>query len=73
MIVLYPDNGHCLATGRWEELEFKAGNSFSEPQGLYYHSKMNHQYLQIWLSEKHTPNIIANILLVLENVAYNNV
>ena len=70
--MLYADNKHCFVPGRWEELELKAVNSFSEPHELYY-SKINHRYVQISVSEKHTPNIIANIVLVFDNNAYNNV
>ena len=66
MIVLHAGNKHGFVPGG--KLVFKAGSSDGD-----YHSEMNHQNFQRWLTEKLIPNIPENTVLVLDNASYHNV
>ena len=66
MIVLHAGNEHGFVLGR--KLVFKAGRSDGD-----YHSEMNHQTSQRWLTEKLIPNIPENTVLVLDNASYHKV
>ena len=66
MIVLHAGNEQGFVTGG--KLVFKAVSSDGD-----YHSEMNHQNFQRWLTEKLIPNIPENTVLVLDNASYHNV
>ena len=66
MIVLHAGNEHGFVPRG--KLVFKAGSSDGD-----YHSEMNHQNFQRWLTEKLIPNVPDNTVLVLDNAAYHNV
>lgn len=66
MIVLHAGSRHGFIPGA--ALIFKAKSVSGD-----YHSEMNHANFMKWLQEMLIPNLPANSVLVLDNVAYHNV